>query len=99
MNKSDLVINISARTGYTGAAVEDIMNAFLDEIVVDLVDGESIKIFPLGILKPVKRASRLGRNPRTGEKVQIPERMTVVLKPSTTLIEMMKGGDNDTGLR
>ena len=93
MNKNEIVTNVAANTGYTVLAVEEIFNALLDEIVADLSSGEAVKVFPLGILKPVVRAARLGRNPRTGEEVPIPERMTVILKPSTALIEMMKGED------
>ena len=98
MNKNDIITNIVANTGYTVTAVTDIVNAFLDEVVVDLSSGENIRLFPLGILKPVKRSARLGRNPRTGEEVPIPETTTAVLKPSTALLEMMKGGNDDTGI-
>ena len=95
MNKEQIIQKVAANTGYTAAAVEDIVAAFLDEVVVDLSMGEVIKIFPLGTLKPIRRAARLGRNPHTGEAVHIPERDTVVLKPSTVLMEMMKGGDEE----
>ena len=73
----------------TAAVVE----GFLTSVVSALQKGEHIEIRGFGTFKVVTRASRTGRNPKTGEVVRIPERPVPVFKPSRELRSGVEGED------
>ena len=54
-----------------------------------LKSGDSVAISGFGSFKPVKRAARKGRNPRSGAEIQIPESTAVKFTPSKTLKESL----------
>ena len=64
-NKSDLVSKIAQKSNLTKAQAEAAVNAFQDVFVEAMKSGEGLKL-------RVKRAARTGRNPRTGEQIDIP---------------------------
>ena len=65
-NKSDLVSKIAQKSNLTKAQAEAAVNAFQDVFV------EGLKLTGLFSAERVKRAARTGRNPRTGETIEIP---------------------------
>ena len=58
------------------AAAERIVNAVIDEIKTNVVEGNSVRFVGLGSFDTVERAERNGRNPLTGESIVIPARRT-----------------------
>ena len=66
-NKSDLVSKIAQKSNLTKAQAEAAVNAFQDVFVEAMQSGEG-----LFSAERVKRAARTGRNPRTGETIEIP---------------------------
>ncbi|MDR2055636.1 MAG: HU family DNA-binding protein [Desulfovibrio sp.] len=56
-----------------------------------LADGRDAVVIGLGVLKPVARAAREGRNPRTGEPVKIPARKAAKFRPGKALKDALKG--------
>ena len=71
-NKSDLVAYISQKSGLTKAQAEAAVNAFRDVFIEAMKNGEGLKLTGLLSAERVKRAARTGRNPRTGETIEIP---------------------------
>ncbi|KIX14970.1 HU family DNA-binding protein [Dethiosulfatarculus sandiegensis] len=87
MNKRDLTIQVSEAVGnkLSKAICSHIIECILSSITAALMRGESIKITGFGTLKVTGRAARRGRNPQTGEKINIPARKTVRFKPAKLL--------------
>ena len=71
-NKSDLVAKISQKSGLTKAQAEAAVNAFRDVFIEAMKNGEGLMLTGLLSAERVKRAARTGRNPRTGETIEIP---------------------------
>lgn len=64
--------------------VKEVYDSLWKNIGSTLISGESIKIGNLGTLKVKTTKSRAGRNPKTGEVIQIPEKKTLKFKVSRT---------------
>lgn len=72
MNKSEL-IDVAAEAGdISKAAAAKALDAFLSAIVTAVSKGDSVTLVGFGSFKPVKRAARSGRNPKTGAALKIP---------------------------
>ncbi|MDR0482831.1 MAG: HU family DNA-binding protein [Cellulomonadaceae bacterium] len=72
LNKSDLVTAVAAKANLTKTDTEAVINAFQDVLIESLSKGEAVKLTGLLSVERVERAARTGRNPRTGEELQIP---------------------------
>lgn len=71
MNKAGLADKVHDVLGGTKADAERAVEAMVDTIVSTLANGEEVSIAGLGIFEAKMRAARQGRNPRTGETIQI----------------------------
>lgn len=71
MNKSDLIDQIAASTDISKAAAGRALDATIDSITDALKDGEQVVLVGFGTFQVKDRAARTGRNPRTGETIQI----------------------------
>lgn len=80
VTRSELTERLAATTGIRVEEAATVMAAVLDTISAGLADGDRIELRGFGIFSPVRRAGRLGHNPRTGEAVSIPASMTVRFK-------------------
>ncbi|MBU1113041.1 MAG: integration host factor subunit beta [Candidatus Omnitrophica bacterium] len=87
MRKRDLVLKISQDTEVKQVIVKEVVQRTLDEIFQALKAGKRIELRNFGVFQVKKRKKRIGRNPKTGEVVPVPERRTVVFKPG---LEMKK---------
>ena len=83
--KKDLIAAIAKRTGEKKATVEHVFNATLTEIENALLIGDAVAINGFGTFETKKRDARTGRNPRTGEPVEIAASTTVAFKPAKAL--------------
>jgi DNA-binding protein HU-beta len=88
MNRRDLVNAIAAQTGQAPRDVDATLKGFTDVVTAVVSKGEPVAIS--GFAKFVKRSTpaRVGRNPQTGEPVQIPART----RPRVTLLKAFKDG-------
>jgi nucleoid DNA-binding protein len=82
--KAQLINSISADLGITKKAAAGFLNSFAKTVQTDLSAGEAL-IPGIGKLKTRDRAARSGRNPRTGEALQISARKTIRLAASKGL--------------
>ncbi len=85
MNKLELIQAISEKTGIEKNTVALIITETHETIIEKLKEGDSVKIAGFGIFLTKKRDARTGRNPKTGEKVEIPEKLMPKFKPSKTM--------------
>jgi integration host factor subunit beta len=87
MTKADLVQNAadSIGPGITKKDCAIVVDAFLNAIKEALGEHENIEIRGFGTFKVRERKSRLARNPRTGDPVEVPPRAVPVFKPSKDL--------------
>ena len=80
MTKADLVKIISENTGIIRKDVAVVVDAFLQAIKDSLMKGNHIEIRGFGTYKLKTRKPRVGRNPKTDEKVPVPERTVPTFK-------------------
>ena len=72
MNKVELVNTLSAKTGQTKRAAEEMLDAVLDTIKDTVSDGDKVTLVGFGTFAMTERSARRGRNPRTGDAIDIP---------------------------
>ena len=88
MDFKNLVSRTAQATGLSKKKVREVLQAFFIGLGRDFQEaqpGEKIKT-PIGVFKVVRRAPRKGRNPRTGEEVQIPAKKILIFKLARKLI-------------
>ena len=71
MNKNDLIAAVAERTGMSKAGAGQAVDATFDAITDSLKTGDEVKIIGFGNFAVAKRAASVGRNPRTGEAINI----------------------------
>ncbi|GAA0304456.1 DNA-binding protein HU-beta [Kineococcus aurantiacus] len=71
MNRSELVTAVAQRAGLTQSDADSLLSAFGDVLVEAVAQGETVKLPGLLTVERVERAARTGRNPRTGETMEI----------------------------
>lgn len=89
-NKMDLVDKVQATLGGTKADAERAVESMIDAITAYLKHGEEVSIAGLGIFEAKTRAGRTGRNPRTGETIQIKAMKVPKFRASKTLKDAIK---------
>ena len=94
MKKIDIADRVAAETGITKEKAEDAVNAILDEVKHALSAGESVVIRRFGSFQVRDKNTRLGRNPKTGEEVEIPERRVVRFKPGNYFRNAVNGEES-----
>ena len=76
MTRAELVDAIAAETAMAKADAEKLMTAFQTILGRQLKAGEKVNIFGFGVFQVSKRKARVGRNPKTGAAIDIPESKT-----------------------
>ena len=71
MTKTEFVGKIAEKTGSTKADAEKAVNAFLETVTETLKSGDKVVFTGFGSFEVTERAAREGRNPQTGEAMQI----------------------------
>ncbi|MEP2236252.1 MAG: integration host factor subunit beta [Alteripontixanthobacter sp.] len=69
--------------------VEQLVNLFFDEIAERLAEGGRVELRGFGAFSTRERASRTGRNPRTGEAVEVPAKRVPYFKPGKEMRERL----------
>jgi DNA-binding protein HU-beta len=92
MNQGDLADAVAGATGAKRAEAARVVEAVLDAIRDGLKRGEKVAISGFGSFEAARREARQGRNPRTGEKVQIAASTTIRFKPGKGLKDALNGG-------
>jgi len=91
MNKRELAKKISDKVdGMTIAKVEAVLDLAFIEIADSVLAGDDFSVKNFGVFKKVQRSARKGRNPQTGEEVDIPPSETMKLSLSKVLKDRFK---------
>lgn len=97
MTKRELVIRVANKLGMTQSDVAKVIEGTFDTISQTLAEGERWELRDFGVFEVKTRASRIGRNPRTGDQVPVPERRVVTFRPGKKMKELVSGtSDGDS---
>ena len=91
MKKSDIVDSISGKIGVPKAQVQQMVDDVFDLIAEGLTKGEKIDLRGFGTFSVRDSKARTGRNPQSGEPIQIPARRVPAFKPGKELKEKVNG--------
>ncbi|MCC6487357.1 MAG: integration host factor subunit beta [Candidatus Hydrogenedentes bacterium] len=89
MTKRELVIRVANMLGMTQSDVAKIIEGTFDTISQTLAEGQRWELRDFGVFEVKTRASRIGRNPRTGDQVPVPERRVVTFRPGKKMKELI----------
>lgn len=90
VTKKEIVKTISDEIGLTQLKTKEIVQKTFDAIVETLVEEKRIELRNFGVFEVKKRAARKARNPRTGDKVYVPEKYVVTFKPGKEMEEKVR---------
>ncbi|HSR49794.1 MAG TPA: integration host factor subunit beta [Acidobacteriota bacterium] len=89
MTKAELVDSVAKNSELSKKDAEIIVQTVLDSIVDSLKSGDKVELRGFGSFRLRERASRQGRNPKTGEKVFVPAKKVPYFKPGKDLKELI----------
>ena len=85
MNKTQLIDAIAADAGITKAQAKKALDSFLDNVASTLKKGGKVTLIGFGTFSTVTRKARVGRNPKTQQKIKIPAKTVVKFKAGSKL--------------
>ena len=85
MNKTNLMAALADKLGISKRLAGDMINCFVDLVTASLQKGEKVSIAGFGVWAVSHRAARAGRNPQTGETIQIKARKVPTFKAGKAL--------------
>jgi integration host factor subunit beta len=93
MTKADLIEEVAQITDVTRRDSEVIVETIFDSIVHSLRAGDKIEIRGFGSFRTRQRNSRVGRNPKTGDRVDVPAKKIPFFKPSKELKDLVNSAE------
>jgi len=90
VTKKEIVKQISDKIGLTQLKTKDIVQQTFDAIVDTLLEMGRIELRNFGVFEVKQRKARKARNPRTGERVDVPPKYVVTFKPGKEMEERVK---------
>ncbi len=90
MNKTELVAMVAEKAGFSKKDAEKAVNAFVDSVKEGLVKGDKIVLVGFGSFETKKRAARKGKNPQTGEVINIAASTVPAFKAGKALKDAVK---------
>jgi len=93
MTKADIIEKICLMTDFTKKESSEIVERVFDVVKSTLEAGENIKISGFGNFEVKEKTARRGRNPHTGESIEIAARRILTFKPSQVLKRALNGSE------
>lgn len=90
MNKTELVSQVAATAGMTKKDVEKVVNAFFETVEEALKSGDKVQLIGFGTFEVRDRQARKGRNPQTGEEINIPATKVPAFKAGKALKDVLE---------
>jgi integration host factor subunit beta len=90
VSKKEFISKLLDKTGFEDKVIEKVFYGFLDQIVDELKDGNKLEFRRSFILGTKYQNARIGQNPKTLDKVKIPERRVVYFKKGDRLRDIHK---------
>ena len=91
MSFEDLKAAVAARSGLSKAQTSQALAAFIEHLQTSLGEGDTISLPGVGNFEVAERGARQGRNPQTGETIDIPASKSVKFKAGKALKEAVYG--------
>ncbi len=91
MNKSELIAEVAEKAGLTKWDADAAVKAVVDSITEALVNGDKVQLVGFGTFEVRERAARFGRDPRTGESMEIPASKAPAFKVGQGLKDAVNG--------
>jgi DNA-binding protein HU-beta len=85
LNKSELIASIAEKSGLTKKDSEKALNAFIESVEEALVKGDKVQLVGFGTFEVRERSARKGRNPQTGDEIDIPAASVPAFKAGKAL--------------
>ncbi len=89
--KADMAKSLFNELGLNKREARELVDLFFEELCASLADGEQVKLSGFGNFDLRDKSERPGRNPKTGEEVQIPARRVVTFRPGQKLRARVEG--------
>jgi len=96
ITKKILIDRIAESTGMKRVAVKQVVQEFLDEVIVELGDGNRLEFRDFGVFEVKNRAPRIAQNPKTLERVPVPAKRTVKFKIGRRMRQAMETSTSQT---
>ena len=93
LTKSDIVEDLNNEIGLNKREAKELVDSVFETIKETLINGEEVKVSGFGNFQLKDKPARPGRNPRTGEDVEISARRVVTFKSGQKLKEKVKSAD------
>jgi len=93
MTKADLVDKIFEKIGLSKKEAQEIIEILFDTMKQTFVEGESVKISGFGTFNVRNKVARRGRNPKTGEELEISPRKVITFRASNQLKDVLEKQD------
>ena len=90
MNKTELVAAMAKETNLSKKDVEAVLKSFVDVVSGELKKGEKVQLVGFGTFEVRERAAKQGRNPRTGEAMEIPASKLPAFRAGQALKDAVK---------
>ena len=91
ITKKDVVNLVQAKTDLSVKTTSEVVDALLEVITEALADGDSVRFTGFGTFSVTERAARTGKNPRTGEVIEIAASKSVSFKAGKSLKDKVNG--------
>ncbi|HEY6291587.1 MAG TPA: HU family DNA-binding protein [Terriglobia bacterium] len=91
MTKANLVDEVTQAVELSRKDSETVIDIIIESIVKSLRAGDKIEIRGFGSFRSRQRKARVGRNPKTGERVEVPPKTVPYFKPSKELKDLING--------
>ena len=95
MTRAELVEHVTKVSDLSKKHAEIVVNTIFDSIIEALKNDEKIELRGFGSFRIRKRHSRVGRNPKTGARVEVPAKKIPYFKPGKELKELINSEDGD----
>jgi integration host factor subunit beta len=96
LTKADLIEEVLRITELPRKESETVVETIFDSIIESLQKGEKIEIRGFGSFRTRQRRGRVGRNPKTGEKVEVPPKNIPFFKPSKELKDFVNNSSDES---
>jgi integration host factor subunit beta len=96
MTKADLVVDVMRLGDLTRSDAETIVETILGSVVGALRSGDKVEIRGFGSFRTRQRNPRIGRNPKTGSRVEVPAKRVPFFKPSKDLRDLVNRHSGET---
>ena len=98
MTKADLVEELAKVTELTRKDSEVIVDTMFESVIKALKTGDKLEVRGFGSFRVRQRNARVGRNPKTGEKVEVPTKRVPYFKPSKELKDLINSDGTSSGV-